>query len=266
MTRSLVEKQFGAHAAAYATSAVHARGASLPRMVEIVAPQRHWRALDIATGAGHVAAALAPHVASVVAGDLTEEMLREAGRLATGRGLDNMTTARLAADALPFADASFDLVTCRIAAHHFPEPGRFVAEVARVLVPGGLVGLVDNVAPDAATSPTFPVTEREAAAIAYNDFERARDPSHVRALALGEWLGLVGHSGLAVRHVELMHKDMALGDWARRLGCDDASIDGLQARLDGASPALSAFLAPRRADGDSHFRLTEAIIVAAKSA
>ena len=63
MTKDLVQQQFGAHAAAYATSTVHAKGASLGRLVELVKPQPQWQALDIATGAGHTAAAFAPHVA-----------------------------------------------------------------------------------------------------------------------------------------------------------------------------------------------------------
>ena len=69
MTKTLVQQQFGAHAAAYATSAVHAKGASLGRLVELVQPKSDWRALDIATGAGHTAAAFAPHVAHVIASD-----------------------------------------------------------------------------------------------------------------------------------------------------------------------------------------------------
>ena len=74
MPKSLVEQQFGPNAAAYATSAVHAKGASLPRMVELAAPEKHWVALDVASGAGHTAAAFAPHVARVIAADLTEEI------------------------------------------------------------------------------------------------------------------------------------------------------------------------------------------------
>ena len=94
-----------------------------------------WQALDIATGAGHTAAAFAPHVARVIASDLTEEMLQEAAKLAAAKGFANMETARADAEALPFEDARFDLVTCRIAAHHFPDVPTFVAEVWRVLKP-----------------------------------------------------------------------------------------------------------------------------------
>ena len=133
MPRSLVEKQFGAHAAGYATSPVHAKGASLQRLVEVVKPETHWRALDVATAAGHTALAFAPYVAHVTATDITDEMLAEAEKLASARGTANITTAKADAQALPFADASFDLVTCRIAAHHFPDIPQFATEVWRVL-------------------------------------------------------------------------------------------------------------------------------------
>ena len=75
MASSLVQQKFGAAAADYAASAVHAKGESLARLVELVGPQRSWRALDVATGAGHTALALASHVAHVVASDITDEML-----------------------------------------------------------------------------------------------------------------------------------------------------------------------------------------------
>jgi len=83
MSKTLVQQQFGANAANYLTSAVHAKGASLARLVELVAPQKSWVALDVATGAGHTAAAFAPHVARVVASDLTPEMLVQTQKLAT---------------------------------------------------------------------------------------------------------------------------------------------------------------------------------------
>lgn len=71
MSKSLVQQQFGTHACTYATSAVHANGGSLARVVELVAPEPNWRALDIATGAGNMALAFAPHVAHVIASDIT---------------------------------------------------------------------------------------------------------------------------------------------------------------------------------------------------
>ena len=99
---SLVEQKFGEAAADYATSAVHARGPSLARVVELVAPQAAWRALDVATGAGHTALTFAPHVGHVIASDITEEMLAQARALAEAKALGNVETARADAAALPF--------------------------------------------------------------------------------------------------------------------------------------------------------------------
>ena len=73
--KSLAQQRFGRAAADYATSEVHAKGASLTRLVELTEPKPHWRVLDVATGAGHTALAFAPHVAKVTATDITEEML-----------------------------------------------------------------------------------------------------------------------------------------------------------------------------------------------
>ncbi len=180
--KGLVQRQFGANAAAYATSSVHAKGQSLDRLVELVHPQPAWRVLDIATGAGHTALAMSRHVAHVVASDMIAEMLAETAKLATSRGLANVETAEADAERLPFADHSFDAVTCRLAAHHFPEPARFVAEAWRVLKPSGMLGLVDNTAPDSETMPGLGPMEIAEAAAAYNRFEALRDPSHARAL------------------------------------------------------------------------------------
>src|SRR5882757_9386245 len=189
-SKSLVQERFGAFAATYATSRPHAEGNSLLRLVELAAPQPAWTALDIATGAGHVALALAPHLAHVVASDLTPQMLGVARGLARDRNIVNMSVADVRAEALPFADATFELVTCRIAPHHFDDVRAFVTESARVLRPGGLFGLVENVSPDPS------MMEGDAAALAaaadeYNAFEKLRDPSHRRCLTLAEWRDLV---------------------------------------------------------------------------
>lgn len=262
MTRSLVEQQFGAHAKAYATSAVHAKGESLARLVTLARPEKSWAVLDVATGAGHTAAAFAPHVARVVATDITIEMLAEAGKLAAARGIGNVETVRAAADALPFADNSFDLVTCRIAAHHFPDPKAFVAEAARVLKPGGLFALDDNIAPDPALLPGFAPDAIAAAADAYNAFEHVRDPSHQRALTCPEWRGFIEDARLHVEHVELIGKAMEFDSWAHRLGASDVVVAELSACLASARGALAAFLRPESRDGKLWFVLTEAILLA----
>ena len=264
MNKSLVQQQFGAHAAAYATSTVHAKGASLSRLVELVQPKSTWQALDVATGAGHTALAFAPHVARVIASDLTAEMLVEAAKLAKAKGFANMDTAPADAEALPFEDARFDLVTCRIAAHHFPDVPRFVVEVGRVLKPGGTFALVDNISPDALSTPGFSEADLADAAASYNAFEKLRDKSHGRCLGLAEWCAVITAAGLTVLRREILPKAMALAPWATRMDADAATTERLRAMLEEGTPALKAFLRPRLDAGALWFTLDEAIVIARK--
>src|SRR5262249_60004860 len=152
-----------------------AKGKSLARLVELVDPKPSWRVLDIGTGAGHTALAFALRVAKVMASDITDAMLAEANKLAAARGLVNFRTARARAEDLPFPDMSFDLVTCRLAAHHFEDVAAFVAEAARGLMPDGVFALVDNISPHEAELPA-----------AYNNFWKLRDPSHARCPDLAD--------------------------------------------------------------------------------
>ena len=264
MNKSLVQQQFGAHAAAYATSTVHAKGASLGRLVELVQPQPAWQALDVATGAGHTAAAFAPHVARVIASDLTAEMLQEAAKLARAKGFANMETAQADAEALPFEDGRFDLVTCRIASHHFPDIPAFVGEVWRILKAGGTLALVDNIAPDALSTPGFSSAELYDAALTYNAFEKIRDPSHGRCLGMAEWSEVLSDGGFKVVHTERLPKDMEFQPWAERMGRDAATVERLTSMLVDGTPALQAFLKPRREAEKLWFTLDEAILIARK--
>ena len=175
MTKTLVQEQFGKTAASYLTSAPHAKGASLERLVTLTSPQKDWHALDIATGGGHVAYTFAPHVARVWATDITQEMLDMVKAEAQKRGLANIRTAYAKAEALPFEDASFDLVTCRIAPHHFEVDRGFSRRGAPRPQAGGLLALVDNVVPAGSVGDYV------------NAFERFRDPSHLRAWTMQEW-------------------------------------------------------------------------------
>lgn len=199
-----VLRQYGAVGDAYVRSAGHAGGNDLARLVELVQPAAHERLLDIATGGGHVARIFAPHVAEVVASDLTPGMLATAAAYIHGLGIANVRFAQADAEALPFEGTSFEIATCRIAPHHFPRPERFIAEVARVLRPEGRFGLIDSVVPDG------PLGDL------YNRFEAARDPSHVRSLPTEEWVALLGNHGFAVRAVERFPKRHDFVEWTDR--------------------------------------------------
>ena len=252
-TKSLVQSQFGANAERYATSRVHAEGESLSRLVEAVQPRANWEAIDIATGPGHTALAFAPKVKHIIASDVTPEMLKVARGLAEKRGLTNVSFAEMPAEKLPFPDASFDLVTCRTAPHHFADVPAFVAEVARVLRPGGVFGLVDNISPD----------EPKAARL-HNEFEKLRDPSHGRCLSESEWLDLITRAGLTVRHREILTKNIELEGWAGRMQASAERKEKLRAILRDASGGLRDFLQPKELPGDIGFVLMETLIVAEK--
>jgi len=264
MNKTLVQRQFGANASNYATSEVHAAGASLGRLIELVRPRQHWRVLDIATGAGHTAAAFAPHVAEVVASDVTSEMLAEARKLAAAKGLANIEVVSAAAEQLPFEEASFELVTCRIAAHHFKDIPAFLAEVRRVLKPDGTFAFVDNVAPDIATTPGFPPARLRVAAAAYNAFEKLRDPSHGRALTAAEWPELFTRAGFAIEHQELLAKPMLFSAWCRNTGVPAATVPRLEAMLRDADDCLRTFLDPQPANGDVRMVLRELVLIGKK--
>jgi ubiquinone/menaquinone biosynthesis C-methylase UbiE len=248
-----VRAQFGPTAGDYATSEVHARGESLEILLSMVRSKPHWKALDVATGAGHTAMAFAPHVRSVVATDITESMLAKTAELARSRGLTNVQTAIAEASELPFPGSEFDLVTCRLAFHHFPDQRQAASELARVLRPGGLLGFTDNI-----------TVEADAEAEYYNDYERLRDPSHHRVLPLSEFQSLFESVGLAIESTRTVSKELEFNEWAdrQRVSSDDKSR--LMRMMSEIPEALAPLFRPRTQGDTMFFSLWEAIIVARK--
>ncbi|MCL4129097.1 UNVERIFIED_CONTAM: hypothetical protein GTU68_006060 [Idotea baltica] len=219
-------------------------------------PESSWRLLDIATAAGHTAFAFAPHVSEVVASDLTAEMLEVASAGAAERGLNNVKIEAADAEALPFDDDSFDAITCRIAPHHFANPQRFVAEVARVLRPGGVFGLVDNMVNDEASE-------------FVNNWERKRDPSHVMALSVEQWTAMMEASGLSMSASETLAKRMKFDAWTENMSVPSETRVELLAELENAPAAAVAYLRPELGSagdqGAAAFHLTEGVLVATRS-
>jgi ubiquinone/menaquinone biosynthesis C-methylase UbiE len=251
--QSLVQSQFGLNAQKYVNSTDHSKSDSLDRVVAVIQPQPHWRALDIATGGGHTALALAPHVAEVVATDITPEMLTAAETFIRGRGHTNVTFREADAIALPFADEEFDLVTCRVAPHHFPDCARFVRESARVLGSGGVFLLIDNVVPPDLI-----------AARHINAIEKLRDPSHNWAYTESDWLSFVDAAGLALEHTETFRKPRDLDNWAGMMNVPPHIKTQLRVlMLQAPAPALAA-LAPEPNGDKLRFYLTEILILARK--
>jgi ubiquinone/menaquinone biosynthesis C-methylase UbiE len=244
-------RQFAANAERYVTSRDHQSGESLDRLIALAAPRPEWRALDIATGGGHTALALSPLVREVVASDLTREMLAAAERFIRGKGATNVVFAEADACDLPFPGASFDIVTCRVAPHHFPDVGRFVGECARVVRPGGTVIVIDNVVPD----------DAEAAA-AINAIEKARDPSHQRAYDERAWVAFFREAGLRVERVEHFRKRREFEFWAGMQSVTGEAKDRLREMFFRLPPGAATALAPREEGGQLSFYLDEILLFA----
>ncbi len=222
-----VRAQYGKVGDAYVRSTGHAGGNDLDRMLALAEPKPTDTLLDIATGGGHVARKIGPHVGRVIASDLTPEMLDHAIPYLEAQGV---TAERLVADAqeLPLADGSVDIVTCRIAPHHFPDPAAFVAEVARVLRPGGRFLLVDSTVPEGPVGDFF------------NAYETVRDRSHVRSLTVGEWAALLAASGLRIEAVEPFPKRHQFDEWTERMQVPAEDRERLRAMMREAGAEVHA--------------------------
>ena len=231
--KSQSRERFSQFAQGYVSSPTHSKGADLDRLLEIAAPQPDWIACDIATGGGHTALKIAPHVRRMVATDYAPTMLNAAREFISGQGMSNVAFVPADAENLPFASNSFDLITCRIAPHHFPDIFRFVQEAARALKPGGRLVVQDHVVPD----------DKRAAAYV-EAFERLRDPSHNRALDDYEWRGTFLDAGLTVEHSEWIRRAAKLMPWAERQGNSPEVVEHLQIMLAQAPQAVAEFLKP----------------------
>lgn len=232
--KAQAQQRFGQYAEEYVRSARHAKSADLEILLNMAQPQPGWLALDIATGGGHTALKFASHVRRVVSSDLTPAMLEAARAFIAEQGATTVVFSAADAENLPFANSTFDLVTCRIAPHHFPNCFRFVQECARTLKPGGWLLVQDQVVPD-----------DERAARYIDSFERLRDPSHHRVYDEHEWRGMYLDAGLSVEHVEPYSKSAGLVSWAGMQGCAPEIVERLEIMLAQAPQAVAEWLRPR---------------------
>ena len=187
-----VQEQFGKQSHRYGAGHILADVSDVADALRRIALPVRGRVLDVATGAGHTGLHLASLGHEVICADLTASMLDRVREAAAARGL-SVETRQHSAEALPYEDASFDLVTCRVAPHHFSSPAAFVSESARVLRPGGWFLVIDGSVQD---------DEPEAEAWLHK-VEKLRDPSHQRLLTPATWTGLCHAAMLHIESLEL---------------------------------------------------------------
>jgi ubiquinone/menaquinone biosynthesis C-methylase UbiE len=198
----IVRQEFTKQADAYAANPVIASQDRATQLVRVVQPTPHDRVLEVATGPGYVAMAFATCCREVVGVDLTEAPLVIAEKTRQERGLANVRFETADANQLSFADATFDVVVCRFAFHHFPEPQRVLSEMVRVCRRAGTVAIEDLV-----------VSEHPERAAFHNRLENLRDPSHTAAMPLSRLLSLFAAAGLEVERVQSGTFPQSLERW-----------------------------------------------------
>lgn len=204
--KDAVERQFGDQANAYLTSRVHAQGKDLQRLATLLQPHGDARLLDLGCGAGHASFTAAAVVKSVVAYDLSAQMLQVVSQEILDKKLPNIEVTQGLAESLPFDDQSFDIVISRYSAHHWHDVGQALREVKRVLRPSGKVIFMDVV------SPGQPVLD-----IYLQTVEVLRDTSHVRNYSPGEWLALFTEAGLVINEVTTDRLYLEFSSWIARM-------------------------------------------------
>ena len=226
----------GERASRYTTSAAHTDPQVLARVVRMADPQPNWVALDVATGTGHTAFALAGSVHAVIGIDLTEEMLAESNRLRAARSISNVAFGLADVHHLPFDTGTFHLVTCRRAAHHFSQVGQAVREMHRVLRAGGRLVIDDRSVP-----------EDDFVDDCMNRLDRYHDASHVRQYRPSEWRRLFEDNDFAVEAVEAYVKHRPLTSLTEDVSPEN--VQRIHLLLDGLTSDQRAALDLRDVDG-----------------
>ena len=252
--KARVQEQFSKNAEKYVSSDTHAKGTDLPTMAVWLEPTKDWIILDVATGGGHVSKTLSPHVGHVFATDLTSQMLATAKDHLSSSNCNNVWYVVADAEQLPFLDHTFDAVACRIAAHHFPNPQHFVAEVARVLKPGGKLLLIDNIAPENSELDGF-----------MNTTEKLRDDSHGRCYSISEWNNWFNDHNLTVMKSELRRKTFDFPVWVRRTTDSEEQVHSVVNHILSARKDIQEYFSIVMENGDiQSFQIDEWMVMVQK--
>lgn len=234
MYEDSIREEFTHQSGSFGKAAVMTSAETLGALVELVPEDASARWLESACGTGLVARALAGKVGSVTGVDLTPAMLEQAEHGAADEGIENASFSVGDATALEFADGSFDGAVTRFSLHHIPLPGRVIAELARVVRPGGWVVVSDLVADEA---------DGEGAAWR-EEIERLRDPSHWACRTPEQLREMGAEAGLSLDQEQLISYELDFDDWLAR---------GSGGRA--AAPLVDELLA-QRPEGAKSFRIT----------
>lgn len=245
-----VRKNFGQRASDYRLSSTHGNPTDLERMINLIKPRSDASALDVATGGGHTAIALAKCANQVVAIDITPEMLAEAKTGASQAGISNITFRAEDVHNLNISDCQFDIVASRFAVHHFFDVNRALQEMCRVLKPGGKFYILDCSVIDGEE------TEKE-----INRIELLRDSSHQCSYSPRLWHQLLKELPLTIDHTSMFKEQYELPRWFDRMGTDQNSREEIFRILN----SLSAECKIRYPFGDDYITTYRYEILATKN-
>lgn len=224
---------FTRNADLYRSSKAHSELEDLESCLESLPPLPGLTCLDVATGTGHTSFFLARKEAHVFAVDINDEMLRVAEEEAERQTLA-VRFLKSPAEDLVFDDEAFDLVTCRLASHHFEDCPKFLSEVARVLRKGGHLILIDNVVPEDSRIADW-----------LNSFERRRDPSHHSCLSPSKWRELLEQESFKLLKCEPFFKKLDFDLWLSRMNVEKDTAEQLWRDLLEAPQQVQDFWKPQ---------------------
>lgn len=218
-------EHYASRARDYVTSAVHSSGDDLDQIEAALRGRSDAIVLDLGCGGGHVSYRAAPHVAEVIACDVTPSMLEAVAATAAERKLPNIAVQQAPAENLPFPNASFDFVLCRFTAHHWQDLDAGLREARRVLRAGGRAIVIDTIAPEDRVLDTY-----------VQAIEVLRDASHVRNYGLSEWVSALSRARFAVEGIIVRRLRMEFPVWIARTQTPQSHAEAIRS-LQAAAPS-----------------------------
>ena len=246
-----VRDRFSRVAVNYTRASFHTSAERLQEVLELARPRPGDLALDVATGTGNTAFALAPHVRRVVGLDVTRAMVDEGRRVAAERRIANVDWVLGDAERLPFPDDVFDIYAVRAAPHHFSDVDAFIHEALRVLKPGRDAAFID-------CAPPSPAREL------LHDIEVRRDPSHVLSLTIDEWVRKLTHAGFRVERADVRELDWDYAEWMQTQAVPEPVAAELSSVIEQSQGEAHAQLHPERRDGKLYHAYWHCLIRAHK--
>lgn len=241
-------KQFGKQAKAYSKGNIFVDGFHLSKIVEITGIKENQSVLDVATGSGFLALEFAKKTKNVTGCDITRNMLLHAREKQKDPG-PNVDFLLCDVESLPFPDGTFDIVSCRFAFHHFPDPGKALLEMRRVCRKS--IVLVDGVSPEDPEKSKF-----------HNEIEKMRDPSHVRINSLSEIKKMFEETGTVIKDISHWEIPQDFDEWIRRAGTDEETIKKIRRLMTGSLANDSTGLHVKIEQGELGFTYDTIILIA----